>query len=561
MKKLLCAILTLMMIVTAALPTFAEVTQIKGVTGYSAISEVTIPSDAKDIKDLDIDKSDFSTTIVNISNFKITDEEGWIKFAKIVGMGNSTDLTKNSFDFEGQTVYLANDLDFINYDDILPVGEDEKHVDKSGTENSAYGVQIDAPASFRDYFAGTFEGGGHCIKNLKMTSQTSEYVKGNVVALFKAISDGAVIQNLVIDGSCSFTNTTSNGTQNGSNAAHGQGNIAASLVGYAYGNSGSKVWKISNVISYATVTCGTKINSNSVGRFDNAGGIIGACYTNNGQDQITNCTFAGKITAAGDNAGGIIGYLCSASMKISNCLNAGEINAQGNAGGIVGGDYKTTSAVSGYHMYCYIVNCVNVGAINGDANSGAFFGYATAKAHASSKIQLQQTCVNSYGAVNEYNGTVDVSHSSLVIHDYTSTVDNSGVKYYGFQKSNESEGASNRSVRIIGTISNELMEANAVGFKVTVVYNGHTQINSSSDTIVYKSLVQMSNDQMIEEHAPENEYFFAVVLKDMPTSFGEISVVVTPYYLDGETECYGKTEVINVDLTTSAPTEITKSAQ
>lgn len=83
--------------------------------------------------------------------------------------------------YEGTTIILNSDIDL------------------SGQQPSDFPIGKDAEKTFQ----GIFDGEGHIIKNLKLEAAS------NYIGLFGAVKNGATIRNLVIDSSCSFTNTHS----------------------------------------------------------------------------------------------------------------------------------------------------------------------------------------------------------------------------------------------------------------------------------------------------------------------------------------------------------------
>ena len=108
----------------------------------------------------------------------ISSVDDFIDFANNVNSGSN---------YARETVYLINDLDFTGYSSSsVPVG-------KSNDTN---------------IFRGTFDGNGHVISNLKVSSDEFPFL-----GVF-GYSSGTTIKNLIVDGSCSFESNRSNDNEN-----------------------------------------------------------------------------------------------------------------------------------------------------------------------------------------------------------------------------------------------------------------------------------------------------------------------------------------------------------
>lgn len=192
-------------------------------------------------------------------------------------------------------------------------------------------------------FRGTFDGGGHTIRNLTISSGE------NRLALFRTTGEDAVIKNLRLD-NINIENTAN------------QAGYAA-LVGYANGNltldniqlcSGSiKGYRyVGGLVGetkegkYVTVTLKSCTNFASVTSVDNdAAGIIANCAALD----IFNCENRGNITAEKGAAGGIVAYMGNKDTDpraiIECCTNYGNITGYDCAGGICGNMESDNSGV------------------------------------------------------------------------------------------------------------------------------------------------------------------------------------------------------------------------
>lgn len=171
---------------------------------------------------------------------------------------------------------LHNDLDFAGITDIDPIGT------------------MDQP------FVGCFNGNGHVFRNLKISK---EDVKG--VGIFGCISAGAVIENLILDSSCSIV-----------------GNEYVGVIG-AYNNGnysvmGTKTATILNIINRGSVE--------GKGEDSCTGGILGSVrYAGSIPVSLTfsNCAFTG--TLIGRHADGLVsGWITGSTIvRFENCYTTG----------------------------------------------------------------------------------------------------------------------------------------------------------------------------------------------------------------------------------------------
>lgn len=189
-------------------------------------------------------------------------------------------------------------------------------------------------------FKGTFDGNGHKITGLKITS-------GSYIGLFGYVGEGAVIQNVNLVGANVFgvkrvgaligqikgNATVSNCTVDSTSHVTGSDSNTGGLIGEA---AGGITVKLEKLINYATVT---NTENNGPRR---AAGII-AQVTSGANVTITNCVNNGAITTNNGYAGGIVAAKQGGSkVSFENCSNAGTLT--GNYTGsliawLVGGNW------------------------------------------------------------------------------------------------------------------------------------------------------------------------------------------------------------------------------
>ena len=253
------------------------------------------------------------------------------KCTHIESVDDLTDFTKvvnSGTNYYGTTVFLDTDLS-LSGQTVQPIGS-----------SSSYP------------FRGVFDGQGHAISNLAMTS--SSYYTG----LFGR-STGLTVRNVVLDSSCSITNTYSSTSSSDP--------YIGGIIGYCYGSNG--VCNLENNVNMASVTFSGKAGDDLW-----LGGIVGYLSSSSHESTVKNCVNYGSIVKSGTTGywsyiGGIVGHTTGSYYNyIYNCLNYGSITHSGptarelRLGGIVG-----------YSQYTYIENCVSAGKIT-SLNNLTFIG-------------------------------------------------------------------------------------------------------------------------------------------------------------------------------------------
>lgn len=279
------------------------------------------------------------------------------------------DEVNNGDDYSGKTVALANDLDM--------GGEEWEPIAGDGSI----------------YFNGTFDGGGHEITGLKIT--TVETLPYNYAGLFGRTGSNVEIKNLGVD---IYINVEQPGNYNI----------------YAGGIVGSNYGIITNCYSTGNISA-TSVYSNW------AGGIAG----NNGNGgRITNCYNLGDIsstvTASSGNAGGIAGENRS---TISNCYSTGDINCTASSTPYTGGITGKNQSGSPQVTNCYYLE----GTAPGGINSGDVTGQAEVKsadAFASGEVTYllngDQSEINWYQTIGtDTLPTLDSTHQTVLISNET----------------------------------------------------------------------------------------------------------------------------------------------
>lgn len=258
--------------------------------------------------------------------YTIESAEEFIQFSKSVATGTA---------YNGTTIYLSSDIDLSGNlsSEFEPIGKNKDNT-----------------------FIGTFDGLGHTISNLVIT--TSSLMSG----IF-GYSTGAIVRNVVVDSSCSFT--VSNVVGNG---------CSGTFFGYCVTKNATCA--VENSITMATLTYDLASTNSYIG------GIAGRMYSfNENKVTIKNCANYGSITV--DNVksavyvGGVVAdftqYL-SDNIHVQNAANYGTIMVSNVE------KYMYVGGIFGLSKRSLAENCVSAGRlvlIKGNATicAGSLVGY------------------------------------------------------------------------------------------------------------------------------------------------------------------------------------------
>lgn len=190
-------------------------------------------------------------------------------------------------------------------------------------------------------FAGTFDGQGHTISDLSITTLPSGAVR---TGLF-GTTNGGVVKDFTIKGSITLS-TGNSGTNSG--------------IGGAIGATKNRT-AVSGVTSYVN------ISNTSANALVHVGGVVGELYSSTAKQ----CLYFGSINLqnASDSIGGVVGYINNS--EIGYCANLGTVKTA-TAGAYVGGVLGYLNNPSGK-----IHNCYNYGSVKngGDNYCGAIIGW------------------------------------------------------------------------------------------------------------------------------------------------------------------------------------------
>lgn len=318
------------------------------------------------------------------------DDEGFYSFdypmpytdATFILDVDSYDGSKSSFDISNADE-LINFANAVNSGYVMATGNIVADIDLKGFEGRFVPIGTES-----NPFKGIFNGNGHTISGLKLTSGSSN------IGFFGQVS-GAEISDFTIKGDISLS----------SEATH---------IGGVVANSDRA--KISNVSSYVNI-------SNSDCALIHIGGIVGSIASSG--TVVDRCAYYGSINISDshDCIGGIVGY-SSNNGYISNCANHGEVNTLKNeayTGGILG--YSNSSSVT-------IKDCYNYGKVNNVNNSnfcGAIGGWIRACGSVSNNYYLEGSSQRPFGSQSKSGLTAEAEKAEEFSSGSVAYLLNSGV--------------------------------------------------------------------------------------------------------------------------------------
>lgn len=217
-------------------------------------------------------------------------------FAALVnGTAKDKNGSKISENFNDKTVELDNDIDLSGYS-WTPIGLGNGPV-----------------------FQGTFDGGGHRIKGLFVTSNMQ------YAGLFGYLKGGTV-QKVQVEGSIDATYTS------------GGDFFVGGIVGYLEGAG-----TVSNCLSKVDVT------ATSSNKAVSAGGVVGFAVSGS---KINLCWNEGSVQVTGVVVGSAVGGVVGGAATATNCANFGAVTSNCATGGIAGSINEAS-------------NCYNLGTVTG----------------------------------------------------------------------------------------------------------------------------------------------------------------------------------------------------
>lgn len=296
---------------------------------------------------------------------EIATPEDWNSFATAYNAGEYPD---------SQIATITADLDF------LSVG-----ADKFVTLGLRDGAKQSPDGNAKKYFAGTLNGNGKRIMNLKSD-----------VPFIQAIGTGALVKDVNIDKTCSFTpwyggekqlefgsligycsdGTVKNCTSEATVTVSQCNAVANKFPLYVGGLIGrNREASISGCTSSATIVSDATYVTDAAAKTDlYIGGFTGYCSNPNGV--LENCSNTGNISVASTALNIYVGGICArcSAGTIKGCINSGAITVStGRTSGdpckfiYLGGLFSVVDA-SGDEQYLKVIECSNSGDITSNSN-------------------------------------------------------------------------------------------------------------------------------------------------------------------------------------------------
>ena len=376
--------------------------------------------------------------------FEISTAEDMVKLATWVNAGTNV-----------KTAMLKNDIDMASVEEWIPIGN---AVCPAGATNAS----ITGNA-----WTGTFDGNGFKIKNLKMVAKTA--TAGENYGLFGVLAPGSLVQNFIIDASCSFEVTATASVATGVVAGYvydatvrdvtsyapmtfkgkaGSVFMSMALIGEVY--SAERGVTVDSCHNYGEIIAENTDNLEAGAKAYHIAGLVGFAHAPT-TDQtivstISDCSNSGNLTSATGRTAGIVGAMNRCTVLV-NCENSGnQLNTMPkedgsrlgnitcnitagckmtgcvNRGNLISTTKGRCGGITSLSNTAVFENCANYGEILTDGQyRGLFWGYNTAEA-------TWKSCTAS-GKVGKYND------GTPVYDEYTEATK---AQYLGVQKSGTS---------------------------------------------------------------------------------------------------------------------------
>ena len=269
----------------------------------------------------------------------IATAEDLVAFAAAVNAGESI---VNWMNADGKVV-LLNDIDMSSVTSWTPIGA------------SAFNWASNAlTLTSGQMFTGYFDGQGYAIKNFKMVCDNA--TAGGAWGLFGGLGAGAVVENLVIDESCSLEvkataptdcgviagmmwdakirNITSNAAMKFDGNGGDNKRMTMAVVGMAFAETDSTV--ISKVVNNGNIVAAAGGNTKNGGTAVHIGGLLGFGTNHLNSTEIVavlDCVNNGDIESATARASGLVAA-CNRYTHVRGCDNYGDnLNTFKTSGG------------------------------------------------------------------------------------------------------------------------------------------------------------------------------------------------------------------------------------
>lgn len=299
-------------------------------------------------------------------------------------------------------------------------------------------------------YSGVFHGNGHSIKGLQMNATNN--TKYHHAGLFCGLKD-AIVENLVIDSSCSF-------------------------IGEYVGALGVS---ITGSLAVKNVTNKAFVNGSA-----DVGGFIGGIKEVKQETVVSfeNCTNDGSVVASSKYLGGFVGYIgqcTSINMAFSNCTNNVFVSGdKSGAGGFLG------SVWGNKNMTMTLSHCTNNG--NTTVNGGGVGGFVSSIVNNEIISVVFSDCINNGNVMSDHSyqgGFVAIISSNTNMTMMISRCVNNGIITGGDSFSGGFVGSISGRKNTTVTISNSINNGNVTGSSNVGGLVGQVYSSSTSDSILF----------------------------------------------------------------------------
>ena len=289
----------------------------------------------------------------------ISTADDLIEFAAAVNAGE----TLAPWQDDKGVVVLLDDIDLAEVTEWTPIG-----AATSKLANNALSITSGRP------FTGYFDGQGHTIRNLKMVCKAAQAT--SAWGFFGAVADGAVVENLIFDASCSLEDKATAGTDCGvvaglvyeatvrnvvnkasiafDGAAPDNIRMTIGMVGLAFADkNGARLEKLVNHGALTATSGGNTKNGAT-------GGVV--CLVNDDGNAFVGCENYGLVITDRASYKGTLFGQCNKAARFSDCIAQGDLGAyEDGSYALVGVNYTNYMSYIGDHNASAVhVNSQNI---------------------------------------------------------------------------------------------------------------------------------------------------------------------------------------------------------
>ena len=280
----------------------------------------------------------------------ISTADDLIEFAAAVNAGE----TLAPWQDDKGVVVLLDDIDLAEVTEWTPIG-----AATSKLASNALSITSGRP------FTGYFDGQGHTIRNLKMVCKAAQAT--SAWGFFGAVANGAVVENLIFDASCSLEDKATAGTDCGvvaglvyeatvrnvvnkasiafDGAAPDETRMTIGMVGLAFADKNGA--RLEKLVNHGALTA-------------TSGGII--CLVNDDGNAFVGCENYGLVITDRASYKGTLFGQCNKAARFSDCIAQGDLGAyEDGSYALVGVNYTNYMSYIGDHNATAVhVNSQNI---------------------------------------------------------------------------------------------------------------------------------------------------------------------------------------------------------